>query len=928
MSCLLQAGIGSEEETVHDSTPNSRDSGVRFGVYEIDCHADGNLCELGRGAMGVTYRATDTSLQRKVALKIIKSDIAERSADARERFVREARAAAALRHEHIATVYQFGMRLETGQYFYAMELIEGETLDERVRRKGPLDARTTIGIAEQVTSALAAAEKHGLVHRDLKPANLMLVNADEPDVTGSDQTGSKRSRMRALRRSGIPVVKIIDFGLAKAFHTAADPKSLTHDKFVGTPAFASPEQFEHSKLDVRSDIYSLGETLWFALTGKTPFAGRTLSEIHRAQESNTLPVEQLKAAHVPHGLKSMLGSMLAFEPASRPGTAELAARLQRCSPETRSVRRMRAALAVATVLVLGMSILFLTHQSRVENPALNAAQEKSIAVLPFENRSEDKANAYFAEGIQDEILTRLSKISDLKVISRTSIQHYKSAPGNLPAIAKQLGVAHILEGSVQKSGDAVRVNVQLIKAANDSHLWADTFDRKLTDIFSVESEVAKAIADQLRAKLTGQEEQEIAAKPTDNPEAYDAYLRGLAYTLKTVDTPAIALAAQKYLREAVHLDPKFALGWALLSYVDAASYRNQTLQPTIALREEARQAAETALTLQPNLGEALHAKGYYHYACLKDYDTAVRYFEQARQLLPNSSRILESLAYLERRRGQWDRSESYFNEAERLDPRNLHLLTQHAVTYIHHRRLPEALRKLDQVLNISPDDIDTIALKAAIAQAEGDLPRAAALLAPLHPSTDNPDAFGTQVYQAILERRPAPVIPRLKEILAKPEPLGFSNGELRFFLGWAQEVAGDHAAAQGSWRQARSELEPFLKEQPENYYLIGDLAFVNMGLGDKAAALALSERAMAANPIEKDRLTGPWSLEILARVAAQMGEPDRAIAALQKLLSIPYAGPLPQNVPLTPALLRLDPMFDQLRNDPRFQKLATSPTPK
>src|SRR6201993_1956926 len=220
MFCLLQAGIRSEEETAQDSTPAPLEGGVRFGVYEIDCHADGSLCELGRGAMGVTYRATDTSLQRKVALKIIKTDIAERSADARERFVREARAAASFRHEHIATVYQFGMRLETGQYFYAMELIEGETLDDRVHRTGPLDARTTIGIAQQVTSALAAAEKHGLVHRDLKPANLMLVNADDSVVAESDQAQAKRRRIRALRKSGIPVVKIIDFGLAKVFHSA------------------------------------------------------------------------------------------------------------------------------------------------------------------------------------------------------------------------------------------------------------------------------------------------------------------------------------------------------------------------------------------------------------------------------------------------------------------------------------------------------------------------------------------------------------------------------------------------------------------------------------------------------------------------------------------------------------------------------------
>jgi tetratricopeptide (TPR) repeat protein len=515
------------------------------------------------------------------------------------------------------------------------------------------------------------------------------------------------------------------------------------------------------------------------------------------------------------------------------------------------------------------------------------------------------------------------------VISRTSTQHYKSAPENLREIASQLGVAHILEGSVQKSGDAVRVNVQLIKAANDSHLWADTFDRKLTDIFSVESEVAKAIAEQLRAKLSGQEEQVIAAKPTDNVEAYDAYLRGLAYNQKTATTPANSLGAQKYLREAVRLDPKFALGWALLSYVDAVGYRTANLQPTVALREEARQAAETALTLQPNLGEAVLAKGQYHYSCLKDYDTAVRYYEQARQLLPNSSKIPESLAYVERRRGQWDRSESYFNEAERLDPRNVFLLTQHANSYIILRRFPEAQRKVDQVLDITPDDVDTFATKAAIAQAEGDLPRAAALLAPLHPAADFTQALEIQIYQAILERRPAQIIPRLKEILAKPDPaLGFYNGELRFWLGWAQEVAGDHVTAQESWRQARSELEPFLKEQPENDQLIADLALTNMGLGDKAAALALTERAMAVNPIEKDPLTGPASLEVLARVAAQTGEPDRAIAALQKLLSIPYSGALAENVPLTPALLRLDPMFDPLRNDPRFQKLAASPAPK
>ena len=594
-------------------------------------------------------------------------------------------------------------------------------------------------------------------------------------------------------------------------------------------------------------------------------------------------------------------------------------------------------LVSAVALVISSLILF--HRAsplRTTVPAPEAATasalaaipEKSIAVLPFENRSEEKANAYFADGIQEEILMRLSKIADLKVISRTSTQHYKSAPENLREIATQLGVAHILEGSVQKSGDAVRVNVHLIKAASESHLWADTFDRKLTDILSVESEVAKNIADQLQAHLSGHEEEVIAAKSTDNPEAYDAYLRGLAYSVKTGLNYADQIAAQSYLKEAVRLDPKFALAWALLSQVDALGYVMLSLQPTPALREEAGQAADTALDLQPDLAEALYAKGWYHYGCLKDYDTAVRYFQRARQLQPNNSQIPETLAYVARRRGEWDRSEAYFNEAEQIDPRNLTLLTQHAFSYIFLGRFPEARRKLDQVLDITPNDVDTLAEKALTAQAEGDLTRAAKLLNPLRPTANAPFALEAQIYQTILERQPARLIQRLKELLAEPDPaLGYLNGELRFWLGWAQDLAGDHGAAQKSWRQARSEMEPFLKEQPDNFALIGDLALTNMSLGEKTAALALAERAIAACPIEKDAMDGPMSIEVLARVAAQTGESDRAIAALEKVLSIPGAGAWTLNIPLTPALLRLDPMFDPLRNDPRFQNLCEEKQP-
>jgi len=912
LSCLLYRGLG--EDTFDNETLESvldevdvHDADWRLGNYQI-------LEEIGRGGMGVIYRARQRHSRRIVALKRILPHHAD-SRDTLVRFRREAEAAASLDHPNILPIYEVSEG-EDGLPFFSMKFAAGGSLLESdvALRDQP---RQAVGLMAKVSRAVEYAHSRSILHRDLKPGNILLDALAEPLVS--------------------------DFGLAKWLDESSDlTRTLT---IFGTPGYIAPEQAHGpaASLKPTADIYSLGAILFDLLVGHPPFLGEhALSVIQQASEK---PAPKLRSIipKIDRDLETICARCLEREPESRYQSAGgLAEDLERwidgrpviarqVSPPVRIWRwgRRNPKLAVSVGgCVLGgiialafVTFTFLPGTSPFRPDFL--IPEKSIAVLPFENRSEEKTNAYFADGIQDEILTRLSKIADLKVISRTSTQHYKSTPQNLREIAEQLGVAHIVEGSVQKSGDAVRVNVQLIKAANDSHLWADTFDRKLTDIFSVESEVAKAIAEQLRAKLTGQEEQEIAVKPTDSPEAYGAYLRGLAYTLKSTITPAATLGAQKYLRNAVQLDPKFALSWALLSYVDSLSYLTFNLQPTATLREEARQAAETALTLQPNLGEALLAKGYYHYAWLKDYDTAVRCFEQARQFLPNSSQIPKSLAYVARRRGEWEQSESYFNEAERLDPRDVHLLTQHALSYTQLRRFPEALRKLDQVLDIAPDDLDTVALKAAVAQAEGDLPRAAALLTPLRPAADHSSALKTQVYQAILERHPAQMIARLKEVLATPDPaLGYINGELRFWLGWTQELAGDHAAAQESWRQARDELESFLREQPKNVNVIENLALTEMGLGDKAVALALSEQAAGATSIEKDAIEGPIPVDILARIAAGVGEPDRAIAALQKLLSIPYASSL--GVPLTPALLRLDPMFDALRNDPRFKKLAAS----
>ncbi|PYL82671.1 MAG: hypothetical protein DMF21_01690, partial [Verrucomicrobia bacterium] len=776
-SCLLREGLkgaGEVSRAVYESVlaeVDVPDKQWHLGNYEI-------LEEVGRGGMGVIYRARQRHSHRIVAVKRVLSYHAD-SHETRERFRREAEAVASLDHPNILPIYEVS-ESEDGLPFFSMKFATGGSLHDAAPslRSEP---RKCLQLMAKVARATEYAHGRGILHRDLKPGNILLDHRGEPMVS--------------------------DFGLAKWIDANKDlTKSLTT---FGTPGYIAPEQAERTADDLSpaADVYSLGAILFDLLTGRPPFLGaNALSLIRQASETTAPKLRSLAHSH-DRDLETICARCLERDPKARYRSAgDLATDLERwldgrsivarpISVPTRlgrwSRRNPKLIATGAACLLFGAATMWFFRGELAK--IVPAAPEKSIAVLPFENRSEDKANAYFADGIQDEILTRLSKIADLKVISRTSTQHYKSAPENLPEIARQLGVAHILQGSVQKSGDTMRVNVQLIKAADDSHLWANSFDRKLTDMLLVESEVARAIADQLRAQLTGQEEEVIAATPTDNSAAYDAYLRGLAYTLKAVSTPANSLGAQTYLKEAVRLDPKFALAWALLSYADARGYLSLTLQPTVALSEEAQQAAETALALAPNLGEALLAKGYYHYAFLSDHDTAVRYFEQARQLLPNSSRIPESLAYVARRRGQWDRSESFYKEAERLDPRNVYLLSQHAFTYAALRRFPEALRKFDQVLNIIPDDVDTLANKAAIAQAQGDLPRASALLAPLHLNANNSVlALEVQVYQAILERRPAQIITRLKEILAKPDPaLGFINGEFRFWLGWAQDIGGD-----------------------------------------------------------------------------------------------------------------------------------------
>jgi serine/threonine protein kinase len=438
--------------------------------------------------MGVTYRAVDTSLKRPVALKLIDSEWAKRGAEARERFMREARTAASLRHPNIATVYHFGIREENGQCFCAMELVEGETLEMRVRRTGPLDALTTIEIALQVSSALAEAEKQGLVHRDLKPANLMLVAA-APDTNDSNPGNAEKAET---------VVKVIDFGVAKALVEKPDAMGLTHGGFVGTPAFASPEQFTDAPVGVRSDIYSLGATLWYLLTGHRPFEGATIEQIRASQHSQALPIEQLKAARVPSRLVSLLVSMLAAEPAARPDVRALTSQLQDCRAQMldRWKAARRFALAAGLIGITVAAFLIFERQNRTisQNTVLSNVSEKTVAVLPFESLSEDKGNAYFAGGVRDEILTKLAQVRGLKVMSRSSTKKNASHPTNLPELGRQLGTDSFLEGSVRNVAGDLSIHVQLMDAKTGRQLWAQSYQRPGKDISEVEGEVAHQVA--------------------------------------------------------------------------------------------------------------------------------------------------------------------------------------------------------------------------------------------------------------------------------------------------------------------------------------------------------------------------------------------------------------------------------------------------
>jgi TolB-like protein/predicted Zn-dependent protease len=568
-----------------------------------------------------------------------------------------------------------------------------------------------------------------------------------------------------------------------------------------------------------------------------------------------------------------------------------------------------AALAIGLFLLGRYAAFFGAGSPRTDS------SEKSIAVLPFENLSDDKANAYFATGIQDEIITRLAKIADLKVISRTSTQQYQSKPGNLSRIASQLGVAHVLEGGVQRVGEQVRVNVQLIRADRDSHLWAQSYDRKLTDIFGVESDIAKSIARSLQAKLSGREEQAFGVKPTDNPQAYDAYLRGLAAEGESTDFVYSTQKAISFYKRAVRLDPNFGLAWSRLSGAHSnlyPSFRDST--------EAAKRALETAQKLQPDSTETMLASAKYQYFELHDYAAARRTFLRVSKMLPGNSEIPVALAQIARRQGKWKKTVAYYDQALGLDPRNAELLTETADNYEDLRRFDNALKLYDRALDIRPNDVDLLAAKAGIYQAQGNLTEAGKCLGDVNALTPSYEAVPQKVAQLIFERNYREAVQLLETRFAQFQfGSELELGIFQEFLASSQLLAGDIPGAKASAEQARKILEVLCQNQPDNDFPAIFLARAYAALGEKGSAYKEAKRVVGL--LQDDKVRRPGAEENLALIEASFGDNAHAITIIAHLLQIPYQSSL-YATPLTPALLRLDPTWDALRSDPTFQKLC------
>ncbi len=860
-----------------------------FGDYEL-------LDVIGRGAQGVVYRARQKSLNRTVALKVI--GLGHWATEAHlKRFRREAEAAASLDHSGIVPIYEVGER--EGSCYFSMKLVEGGQLDE-VTRHEPMPIRQAVELIAKVARTVRYAHEHGILHRDIKPGNILLDQKGEPHLT--------------------------DFGLARLIETES---TVTRTQEVlGTPSYMAPEQAVGNNAAVSrvTDVYEIGAVLYHLLTGQPPFAGGTTYETIKLLLDTEPRPPRLLNPKIDRDLSTICLKCLEKDPKRRYSSAlALAEDLERwlkdepilarrIGPFTRGVKWVRrnptSALLAACLVGLAAAAGWIVSKSQL----IPHSETTGIAVLPFENLSDEKEHAFFADGVQDDILTKLGKIADLKVISRTSVMQYRGKQ-DVRQIGNALRVSHVLEGTVRRSGGKVHVNAQLVDAHTDAGVWAEEYDRDLNDLFAIEAEVAQSIANRLRAKVSSRERAAMQERPTQDLVAYDLYVRARSL----IDKASYEQGKQQgtdysqaveLLNQAIARDSAFLLAYCSLAeahdelYFDGLDYTPTRL-------ELARSAIDSASHLNPDSGEVHLALARHFYHGYFDYDHARNELAIAARTLPNNSRIFEWSGYIDRRQSRWDDAVRDFERAMRLDPRNVKILLGAAVTYELMRDYKREREVCDRLIAVEPDNIDHRMRRAVI---------------DVHEQADTRAAHSVGLHLGLYGRDAVAVDPALAELDAQGEDsfdirgIGGTRFSRACLRGLLAQRKGDTATAQAAFTAARAQQEEVVRARPDYGPPLCVLGLIDAGLGRKGEALREGRRAIEMAPIAKDSLDGADVLYFYAVICAWVGERDLAIEQLETLAKIP-AG-------ITYGDIRLNPYWDSLRGNPRFEKIVGSLAPR
>ena len=913
-----------------DATLREFASGQKlFGRYTL-------IKILGRGGMGIVWLARDEELEREVALKFLPNLIIHDRAMLTE-LKRETRRSLELTHQNIVRIYDFVN--DERSACISMEYIDGDTLGNmrcdkpnKVFEPFELSAWTS-----QLCDALEYAHRRvRIIHRDLKPANLMV-----------NQRGE---------------LKISDFGISRSLGDTISRLTREEGR-SGTLVYMSPQQLGGERGSHLDDIYSLGASLYELLTTKPPFYSGNIDRQIREKVPPSMTARrkefEIEAGPIPPEWEEMVAACLAKDPAKRPQTtSEMARRLQAGGPtpthktaeiSSKRSKKILVPVAVAALCLIAFGAwyfgIFKTRERRqvqsasapsnsiesTRNVSGPAASDKSIAVLPLENLSEEKENAFFADGIQDDILTSLAKISDLKVISRTSVMQYRGAGAvrNLRDIARALGVENILEGSVRRSGNRVLVNVQLIDARHDRHIWAERYDRTIADSIGLQGELATEIASALRAKLAPEEKARLEAKPTDNPGAYALYLRALGHERALNHSTEDTIAAEHLYAEAIALDPKFALAHARLSIVNSYLAAGGP-SDNRALRAKARSAAEEVLRLSPSLAEAHMALGLCLYWADKDYAAALKEFSIAEKTSPNEPDIFQYMAGIYRRQGRWRESVATYERAQALDPRNLEVITRAALDHVLVREWAAATACYNRALEIASDSAEARIGLAYLEVFRNANPAAGRKILQKIPAGIDPDGrvICARWDLAMIERDYAVAEKILKDFPLEDFPHAGDTPKT-YYMGRVALARGEVESAQRYFAATTPAIERWVRDEPDDAERHAQLGLLYAYMHRKEDAIREGRRAVELEPESQNAFHGANVAANLALLYALDGEPDQAITLIERLLSTP--GPVgwpdfPPNMTLSDLRLRWE--WDPLRSNPRFQKILEGPEPK